>query len=53
MKKTVFLLLKILGGLLATVVVILTGLFIALNTSYVQNKLMQRATAELQDCRPR
>ncbi len=49
MKKTVFLLLKILGGLLATVVVILTGLFIALNTSYVQNKLMQHATAELQD----
>ena len=49
MKKTIFLLLKILGGLLATVAVILTGLFIALNTSYVQNKLMQRATAELQD----
>lgn len=48
MKKTVVLILKIVGGVLATVVVLLVAALFALNSSYVQNKIIERATEELQ-----
>ena len=49
MKKSVVLISKILGGLLAAVVVLLVTAFIALNTSTVQDYIIENATQELQN----
>ena len=49
MKKALLLILKILGGLLAVVLLLLVGAFAAFHTDTVQNRLVENATQMLSD----
>ena len=49
MKKTLLLILKILGGLLAVVIVLTVGAFAAFHTDAVQKRLVDNATQMLSD----
>ncbi len=49
MKKIPVTLLKIIGGILLSVVVLLVGAFLALNSNSVQNKLLKKAVTMLQE----
>ena len=49
MKKPLAFILKLVGGIVLTVVLLVVGAFFMLNTSHVQNYLLQKAVALLKD----